>query len=384
MVIKRRRSIDPSQVEDCLRQYFNLNPAIVRRRWHYPLIKVLDFMRNELGLQSVADLLKCDAKQLAIALQAWVAKRAGEASAKTIRFETYLVRSFFAHYDVEIPLRKIKMPRKAGRTRIDRLPSIADLQRLVSGAKSPRMRLAIMMMCLTGMRLNECLNVRREHIDLERGFITIPPENTKTGRGREVPIPSELKEELKQYLEKHYPFERGFLFCVKNNPEKRIHVARFYDKYVKLLRRLGLDEKTPDGSAYRLHPHVFRKWYRTQLEVAGVNKLLIDMWVGHNSGAVERLYYLPTPDMIREEVEKADKALRIFGHVIEPRREEEREAEINLLWSALWSIAETMAEQNPKLLRQLQNLGVCFGRATGPEGNYSVMLLKRGLLRRQP
>jgi hypothetical protein len=121
------------------------------------------------------------------------------------------------------------------------------------------------------------------------------------------------------------------------------------------------------------------------LEAAGINKLLIDLWVGHNSSAVERLYYLPTPDMIKEEVEKADKVLRIFGHVVESRREEEREEQIAMLWSALWSVAETIAEQNPRLLRQLQNLGVCFGRATGPEDNYSIMLLKRDLLgRRRP
>ncbi|MCS7367711.1 MAG: tyrosine-type recombinase/integrase [archaeon YNP-WB-062] len=383
MVIKRRRSIDPSQVEDCLKQYFNLNPAIVKRRWHYPLIKVLDFMRNELGLQSISDLLKCDAKQLALALQAWVAKRVGEASIKTIRFEVYLARSFFAFYDVEIPLRKIKIPRKAGRTRIDRLPSLADLQRLVSGAKSPRMRLAIMMMALTGMRLNECLNIRREHIDLERGFITIPPENTKTGRGREVPIPSELKEELKQYLEKHFPFERGFLFCVKGNPEKRIHVARFYDKYIKLLRRLGLDEKTPDGSAYRLHPHVFRKWYRTQLEAAGVNKLLIDLWLGHNSG-IEKLYYLPPPEVIKQEFDKADRVLRIFGRPAEPLQAEEYQEQIRLLWSALLDIATAVEKENPRLLKKLENLGAHYARTATPEGLFATMLLKRNLLRHQP
>jgi hypothetical protein len=107
------------------------------------------------------------------------------------------------------------------------------------------------------------------------------------------------------------------------------------------------------------------------------------MWVGHNSGAVERLYYLPTPEMIREEVEKADKALRIFGQIVESRREEERDEQIAMLWNALWSVAEAMAETNPRLLRQLQNMGVCFGRAAGPEGNYSVMFLKRDLLRRQ-
>jgi hypothetical protein len=87
--------------------------------------------------------------------------------------------------------------------------------------------------------------------------------------------------------------------------------------------------------------------------------------------------------MIKEEVEKADKALRIFGHIVESRGEEEREEQIAMLWNALWSVAETIAEQNPRLLRQLQNLGVCFGRADGPEGNYSTMLVKRNLLRRQ-
>jgi integrase len=379
MVIKRRRSIDPSQVEDCLKQYFNLNPAIVRRRWHYPLIKILEFMRNELGLQSISDLLKCDAKQLALALQAWVAKRVGEASVKTIRFETYLVRSFFTHYDVEIPLRRIKIPRKAGRTRIDRLPSLSDLQRLVSGAKSPRMRLAIMMMALTGMRLNECLSVRREHIDLGRGIIIVPPENTKMGRGREIPIPSELREELKRYLEKHYPYERGFLFCVKNNPEKRIHVSRFYEKYVMLLKRLGLDEKTPDGSAYRLHPHVFRKWYRTQLEAAGVNKLLIDLWLGHNSG-IEKLYYLPPPEVIKQEFEKADRVLRIFGRPAEPLQAEEYQEQINMLWAALLDVATAIERENPHLLRKLENMGIRYARAASPEGVFTGVLLRR----RQP
>ena len=357
---------------------------IVRRRWHYPLIKVLEFMRNELGLQSVADLLKCDAKQLALALQAWVAKRAGEASIKTIRFEVYLARSFFAFHDVEVPLRRIKIPKKAGRTRIDRLPSISDLQRLISGAKSPRLRLILMMLCLTGMRLNECLSIRREHIDLERGFIIIPPENTKMGRGREIPIPSELREELKRYLEKHYPYERGYLFCVKNNPEKRIHISRFYEKYVMLLKRLGLDERTPDGSAYRLHPHVYRKWYRTQLEAAGVNKLLIDMWVGHNSNSVEKLYYLPTPEIVKQEFEKADRVLRIFGRPTEPLQAEEYQEQIRLLWSALLDIATAVGKENPRLLKKLENLGAHYARAASPEGVFTAMLLRRDLLRRQP
>jgi integrase len=371
-----------STLDASLRRFLEYNPSLVARRKYYILNKVLGFIREELGVETIGDLLKCDVKQLTLALQAWINKRVHETTVKTIRYEVYLARSFLSFHDVEIPSKKLKMPKKAAKSRIDRLPSLAELQKLIMGAKSPRMRLALMMMCLTGMRLNECLSVRREHIDLERGFITIPSENTKAGVGREVPIPSELREELKRYFQKYFPFERGYLFCIEGNPEKRIAEGRFYDYYARLLKRLGLDEKTPDGSAYRLHPHRFRKWYRTQLEAAGINKLLIDLWVGHNSGAVERLYYLPTNEMIKEEFEKADKALRIFGHVVEASRREEEE-QINMLWNALFSVAETVAEQNPRLLRQLQNMGVCFGRAAGPEGNYSVMLLKRDLLRRQ-
>ena len=377
-------TFDISSLDPSIRKFLEYSPSLMAQRRYYILNKILNFMREELGVETISDLLKCDVKQLILALQAWVNKRVRETSSYTIRYEVYLARAFFSFYEIDIPSKKLKVPKKAAKSRIDRLPSLAELQKLIMGARSPRMKLAIMMMCLTGMRLNECLSVRREHIDLERGFITIPPENTKAGVGREVPIPSELKEELKRYLAKHFPYERGYLFCIEGNPEKRIVKGRFYDYYYNLLKRLGLDHRTPDGTAYALHPHVFRKWYRTQLEAAGINKLLIDLWVGHNSGAVERLYYLPTPEMVKEEIEKADRALRIFGHVIEPRREEEREEEINLLWSALWNVVEAVAEQNPKLLRQLQNLGVCFGRASDPEGNYSVMLLKRDLLRRQP
>ncbi|MEM1943484.1 MAG: hypothetical protein QXH32_08390 [Candidatus Caldarchaeum sp.] len=40
-----------------------------------------------------------------------------------------------------------------------------------------------------------------------------------------------------------------------------------------------------------------------------MNKLLIE----HNSD-VEKIYYLPPPEMVRSEFEKADKALRMFGY----------------------------------------------------------------------
>jgi len=232
------------------------------------------------------------------------------------------------------------------------------------------------------MRLSECLNVRREHVDFDRGVIVIPAENTKMGRYREVPIPSELRQELQRYFSEYFKYEKGYLFSVEGNPEKKIITARFYEDYVRLLKRLGLDQRTPDGSAYLLHPHVFRKRYRTMLESAGVNKLMIDLWMGHNSSSVERLYYLPTPEMIKQEFEKADKVLRIFGQAAAPRQIEEYREHINMLWNALLRVAETVSEENPKLLEKLERLGIRYAQASSPESSFTGLAIMPGLLKR--
>jgi len=346
----RERKFDPSTLDKSLQQYLEFNQSLLESRKHYSLIKILEFMRQDLAVNSIDDLLKMDTKTLIMSLQKWINKRAQETSIKTIKFEVYLARSFFSFHDIELPPRKVKLPRKAYKSRIDRIPSLAEIQKLVMGVRSPRMRLAIMMMALTGMRLSECLSVRREHVDFDRGVIVIPAENTKMGRYREVPIPSELRQELQRYFSEYFKYEKGYLFSVEGNPEKRIIITRFYEDYVRILRRLGLDQRTPDGSAYLLHPHVFRKWYRTMLESAGVNKLMIDLWLGHNSNSVERLYYLPTPEMIRQEFQKADKVLRIFGQAesTEVKRLEDRlrqlESFINRIerWYAVWHPEDVM------------------------------------------
>jgi integrase len=308
----RRDGLDVSSLEKSISDYLTFNASLLKHRRHYILLKVLNFLRDDLGLRSIDDLLKVDGRSLVISMQKWINKRVGETSIKTLRYELYLTRGFFSFYDIELPSKKLKVPRKAAKSRVDRIPSIAELQKLISFSRSPRLRLILMILALTGLRLDECLQLRREYVDLERGFLIVPPEHDKNGKGREVPIPTELKNELKLYFERHFPHERGYIIPSDNNPAKRMPKQRFYDLYHRLLKRTGLDMKTPDGSAYMLHAHTYRKFYRTTLEAAGVNKMLVDLWLGQNSG-VEKRYYLPTAEIIRKEFEKADQALKIFG-----------------------------------------------------------------------
>jgi integrase len=354
----RRDGFDVSSLEKSVRDYLTFNVGLLKHRRHYVLLKVLRFLRDDLGLQSFDDLLKTDVRSLVVSLQKWINKRVNETSIKTINYELYLTRGFFSFYDVELPTKKLKVPRKAAKSRIDRIPTLAELQKLISFTRSPRLRLILMTLALTGLRLDECLQLRREHIDLERGFLIVPPEHDKNGKGREVPIPTELKNELKLYLERHFPYERGYIFPSDNNPEKRMPKNRFYDLYVRLLKRTGLDMKTPDGTAYVLHPHTYRKFYRTMLEGASINKTLIDLWLGHNTG-IEKRYYLPTPEIIWKEFEKADQVLRIFG-----RHDD----------------VKTLEEKVEALIRYVETLKMMFYAETGaiPSG---VGFMEKGGLR---
>ncbi|MCS7142908.1 MAG: hypothetical protein NZ920_03825 [Aigarchaeota archaeon] len=102
-------------------------------------------------------------RRIVVAAQMYVNRLVGEGrTRRSIQLRLSYLRGFLGYYGVYLPPRAVKVPRKAGRSRIDRIPSLAELQRIVTLRRSPRMRLAIITMCLTGIRFNEALSLRRE------------------------------------------------------------------------------------------------------------------------------------------------------------------------------------------------------------------------------
>jgi hypothetical protein len=90
------------------------------------------------------------------------------------------------------------------------------------------------------------------------------------------------------------------------------------ESFFSLLQRYRLSPRDPLGRGYQIHFHVFRKWYKTMLERVGVNRLLIERWMGHTIG-VQGVYFLPSPEDEERERQKAAEALRIFGKKEEPK-----------------------------------------------------------------
>jgi hypothetical protein len=109
------------------------------------------------------------------------------------------------------------------------------------------------------------------------------------------------------------------------------------ESFFSLLQRYRLAPRDPSGRGYQIHFHVFRKWYKTMLERAGVNRLLIERWMGHTIG-VQGVYYLPTPEDEERERQKAAEALRIFGKLEQPKPQLSEPIEKVLAKQALLSL----------------------------------------------
>jgi hypothetical protein len=226
------------------------------------------------------------------------------------------------------------MPR--GTVRIDRLPTLAEIQRLILASRSPRMRLLIQLLLQTGMRVSEALSLRVADIDFDAKVIRIRGVATKTKAAREVPLIPELEAAIKDYLSRR-KVDSIWLFPNLKDPSRPVSRGKVMRSFFNLLQRYHLAPRDPSGRGYQIHFHVFRKWYKTMLERAGVNRLLIERWMGHTIG-VQGVYYLPTPEDEERERQKAAEALRIFGKLEQPKPQLPEPIEKTLAKQALLSL----------------------------------------------
>ncbi len=285
------------------------------------MAKVLSIAVEACGCKSVSEFLDAcrnNGNGLHVVLQKVVNRLREQYTPKTVWFYIWMLSSFLDFHNIEVARarRKLKMPKKAT-TRVDRIPTLSEVQRLILGSKSPRLRLLIQLLLQTGMRLNEALHLRVSDIDAK--VIRVSAAYTKKGDKREVPLIPELEEAIKKYLEKRQ-VQSVWLFPSLKNPSKPMAKERAQDSFNLLLRRLGLDQRDPSGLGYQIHFHVMRKWHKTVLERAGIHRLVLEKWQGRDIGS-QGVYFLPTGDDLRRETEKAASALQIFGKVEEPKPE---------------------------------------------------------------
>jgi len=307
--------------EEPARQYLEFaGPKFMKDRRHYPLAFILRTALGDTGCGSLAEFLEFCRKnndQLHIVFQRIINKLSERRAPKTVSFYMYLLFDFlkFHRIKLEDAKQQLKMPR--GTVRIDRLPTLAEVQRMILASRSPRMRLLIQLLLQTGMRVSEALSLRVADIDFDAKVIRIRGAATKTKTAREVPLVPELEAAIRDYLDRR-KVDSIWLFPNLKDPSRPVSRGKVMRSFFNLLQRYRLAPRDPSGRGYQIHFHVFRKWYKTMLERAGVNRLLIERWMGHTIG-VQGVYFLPTPEDEERERQKAAEALRIFGKIEKPK-----------------------------------------------------------------
>lgn len=187
----------------------------------------------------------------------------------------------------------IELP-KTSRRDID-IPEYQELERLldapdVSTFRGLRDRAILEVFFSTGLRLAELCSLNRS-IDVERGEI---PVRGKGGKLRVVFLSDGAKRAIKGYMKKRTdPDEALFVSLSKGgNVIGRITpraVERLVDRYA---RRAGIPR--------RIHPHVLRHLFATDLLVNGADLRSVQALLGHANISTTQIYTHLTNKELRE------------------------------------------------------------------------------------
>lgn len=168
------------------------------------------------------------------------------------------------------PIRGIKMFRAENARDRTLLPE--EYEALLA-ACSDHLRPMVILGYMTGMRRGEILNLRWDQVDLRQGVIRLLPDDTKTGKAREVPLDDQLADIFKAQARS---FDSPRVFHYQGKPISQTKTA-----FKAACARAGIKD-------FRFHD--LRHCAVTNLRKAGVATSTIMSISGHKTDAMLRRY----------------------------------------------------------------------------------------------
>ena len=165
--------------------------------------------------------------------------------------------------------------------------NVEEIEKLLSGPDlrdnvGIRDRAALELMYATGMRVSEMVDITKEGVNLDVGFIKCKGKGDKE---RIVPIGKKAKEALVRYIEKARP---GFL---KGKEDPHLFISRLgksisrqtFWKMIKRYAKLARIKK-------EITPHTLRHSFATHLLEHGADLRVVQEMLGHADIATTQLY----------------------------------------------------------------------------------------------
>jgi integrase len=260
----------------------------------------------------------------------------------------------------------------------DRAPTREELQRILN-ASSPRNRVMVSLLASSGLRVGAMISLRWREIDFS--LPDICKITVEKGAGRKFTGNAKLfvtfcTPETRELLLSHKKTQEAA--GISTEPDSLVFTSRargpvddrvFRLEFLKVVKVLGIGAK--GRKFYEVHCHSLRKWWRTQVESAGINRSFWDKWMGHAGGYLDASYFRPIEEAHATEYRKAIPSLSIYGAT--DRKVDNLEARLEE--------AKRMYDEQDRIIKQLQDRVMVVGphagyTAHGTEGGPKLRVLQ--------
>lgn len=180
------------------------------------------------------------------------------------------------------------------------------------GVAPDHLKVAASIAYWTGMRLGEILSLTWDRVDMDKGFITLNPHTTKTGKGRLIPLMGDLPQVLEAWWRHTKSVYSDCQWVV------HYHGAQVKDikhAWATACKRVGIE-----GKLF----HDFRRTAVRNMVRAGISEHVAMMISGHRTRSIFDRYDIVSEMDLREAANRlADKMGTILGTVGYPAMEDD-------------------------------------------------------------
>jgi integrase len=259
---------------------------------------------------------------------------------KTIKSYMNAIRQYLLFCcDIDLDTKERKMLRnhmpKGNRARTKEDELTRDKIRQILLHCDVRMKALILLLESSGVRIGEALQLRVNDVTLD----AIPPviyvrgETSKEGDYRITFLSGEAAEAVREWLKVRESYMLDAARRTKMNishsrgkhnvawsrePEMHTEDSLFPFGHTSttkgltlVLKRVGLYSKDPSTGISSIHPHMFRKYFLSQVKASGMPDAIAETLVGHST-YLSDAYRRYTSQQLAEAYTKAEPALLIF------------------------------------------------------------------------
>lgn len=196
-----------------------------------------------------------------------------ELKRNSVRLHRAALATFFAEI-IGLPFTPEQVPTQRRHESLPKVLSKGTVKEMIEQTTNEKHQLIIKLLYSCGLRLSELHNLKREHIDFDRGTLLV--EAGKGGKDRHTIISQLLKQDFLRYYATH-SLKTAYVF----EGRKGKYSKKSIQKAVKQAgRRVGVDAS----------PHALRHSFATHLLESGVSLRHIQLLLGHASPETTQIY----------------------------------------------------------------------------------------------